>query len=648
MTAEDQDNVQGASSREASGKTSKKLWVRVLYWGAVVAVVGLIALFLGGLYLARDLPNISELKAKPADPSVVILARDGSTVATFGDVHGQWLTFDEFPETLLQALIATEDRRFFTHPGFDMKGLMRASVKNLMAGRVVEGGSTITQQVAKNLFLSSERTTRRKIQEIMIAFWLETKMSKKDILTLYLNRMYFGSRAYGVDAAAHTYFGHGARKLSLPEAAMLVGLLKAPSALAPNRDYPAAVERSHEVLDAMVEAEIIKPEEAEKAKNSPPKVKRNITGVDSRYFADYVIDSLPPEIKERQEPMVVETTLDPKAQSAAERALRASLNSDGIPGNISQGAVVVMTTDGGVLAMVGGKSYAESQFNRAVQAQRQPGSAFKLFVYLEAMEQGIDPDSTMRDTPVILDGWSPENYKGTFEGDVTLRHAFEESLNTVAVKLSERVDRHQVLTLARRMGIKSKLVPSPSIALGTSEVNLLELTTAYAVVANNGYTVTPRPVVEVRTARGKVIYRRPNDRPEAVVSMEANDKMRELLVQVVESGTGKAARFGGPAAGKTGTSQDSRDAWFIGYSGDYVAGVWMGNDDGKPMNRVTGGAAPARLWANVMRGVTTGATIGPVGKPKMRPTPPTNDEDSPNDSLFERLRHKLRGDDKAA
>ncbi|MDA5194645.1 transglycosylase domain-containing protein [Govanella unica] len=633
---------------EATPKKTRKLWVRALYWGAVVAVVGVIALFLGGLYLARDLPNLSELKAKPADPSVVVLARDGSTVATFGDVHGQWLTFDEFPEPLLQALIATEDRRFFTHPGFDLKGLLRASVRNFMAGRVVEGGSTITQQVAKNLFLSSERTTRRKIQEIMIAFWLETKMSKKDILTLYLNRMYFGARAYGVDAASHTYYGHGARKLSLPEAALLVGLLKAPSALTPSRDYPAAVDRSHDVIDAMVEAKIITPAMAAEAKKHPPKVKRNVAGVESRYFADYVIEQLPADVRALQEPLVVETTLDPKAQAVAERALRASLNSDGIPGNINQGAIVVMSTDGGILAMVGGKSYAESQFNRAVQAQRQPGSAFKLFVYLTALEQGIDPDSTMRDTPIILDGWSPENYKRTYEGEVTLRHAFEQSLNTVAVKLSERVDRHQVVGLARRMGIKSKLNPTPSLALGTSEVNLLELTSAYGVVANNGYSVTPQAIVEVRSSRGKVIYQPKIDRPHAVVPTEANDHMRELLVQVVESGTGKAARFGGAAAGKTGTTQDSRDAWFIGYSGDYVAGVWMGNDKGKPMTRVTGGTAPARLWANVMRGVTTGAPVGAVGKPKLRPTQPGGDDGaSPNDSLFDRLRDKLRGGDKA-
>lgn len=630
--------------------------MRCLYWCGVLAVLGLMVLFLGGLYLARDLPNLSELKAKPADPSIVIVARDGSTIATFGDIHGQWLTFDEFPEPLLQALIATEDRRFFTHPGFDLKGLLRAAVKNVAAGRVVEGGSTITQQVAKNLFLTSERTTRRKIQELMIAFWLETKMSKKEIITLYLNRMYFGARSYGVDAASQTYFGHSGRQMNLSEAAMLVGLLKAPSALTPTRDYPAAVARSHEVLGAMVEADIITRDVADKARKSPPKVRRTAGSVEARYFADYVIEQLPVDVRKLKEPLIVRTTLDPKAQTAAERALRTSLNSDGIPGNINQGAIVVMGTDGSILAMVGGKSYAESQFNRAVQAQRQPGSAFKLFVYLAALEQGIDPDSYMRDTPIILDGWSPENYKRTFEGEVTLRHAFAQSLNTVAVKLSERVDRHQVVALAHRMGIKSKLNPTPSIALGTSEVNLLELTSAYAVVGNNGYSVMPQPIIDVQSARGQVVWEPTLQRPQTIIPLEANNRMRELLVQAVESGTGRAARFGGVAAGKTGTTQDNRDAWFIGYSDEYVVGVWMGNDKGKPMTRVTGGTAPAKLWANVMRGAKSGTPIGPVGKPKMRPqiqqpspsTPAVDKENSANDNLFDRLREKLKGDDGAA
>ncbi len=624
-----------------NGKKRRVWWKIALYWGAVVSVVGLLVLFVGGLYLAHDMPSISELQMQKADPSMVILARDGSTIATFGDVHGDWLTFDEFPETLLTALIAIEDRRFFTHPGFDLKGLLRAAVRNASAGRIVEGGSTITQQLAKNLFLSSERTHRRKIQEIMIAFWLETQMSKKEILTLYLNRMYFGARSYGVDAAAHTYFGHGARDLSLSEAAMLVGLLKAPSALAPNRNYSGALDRSYEVLAAMADEDIVPQSAIDKARANPPKIIRSAASTDSRYFADWVVDSLPKDVRNRGVPVIVETTLDPVAQRIAERALRQSLNSDGIPGNISQGAVAVMTVDGSVIAMVGGKSYLESQFNRATQAKRQPGSAFKLFVYLAALDAGIDPDSTMRDTPIILGNWSPSNYKDTFEGEVTLRRAFEQSINTVAVKLSERVDRRRVIAIAKRLGIKSELKSHPSIALGTSEVTLIELTAAYGVVANGGYAVVPSPVIEARTVQGEILYRRNNEVAERLVSPEANDKMRELLTQVVASGTGRAAQFDGPAAGKTGTTQDFRDAWFVGYSGDYVAGVWLGNDNSKPMTRVSGGTAPAKLWASVMEGLKTGNAFQSIGRPVKRPTPDSLPAED-NDNLFDRLREKLK------
>lgn len=633
-------------TRGARGAPRKRsLGFRVLYWSGVVAAWAFVGLILFGIYIAHDLPNVSELQPPEAEPSIVVLARDGSTIATYGDVHGEWLAFEEFPAPLLAAVIATEDRRFFTHVGFDLQGLIRAGVKNLLSGRIVEGGSTITQQLAKNMFLSSERTYRRKLQELMLAFWLEMKLSKQEILTLYLNRMYFGSRAYGVDAAAHTYFGHGARHLSVAESAMIVGLLKAPSALAPNRNYDAALRRSHDVLGAMVAVDAISPAEAEIAMANPPRIVRSMTGADSRYFADWVVERLPRSVTAQGVPLVVHTTLDPQAQVIAERALRHSLNTDGIPGNISQGAAVVMTTDGSVVAMVGGRSYAESQFNRAVQARRQPGSAFKLFVYVAAIDAGIDPDSTMRDSPVVFGKWSPVNYSGNYQGEVSLRQAFAESINTVAVKLSERVDRDRVIRIAHIMGIKSPLASHPSIALGTSEVSLLELTAAYGVVASGGYEVVPDPIVEIRSARGEVIYRRLPKVANRLIAPRANDMIRELLVQAVESGTGRAARWGGPAAGKTGTSQGFRDAWFIGMSGDYVAGVWLGNDDETPMNKVTGGGAPARLWGAIMRGLARGMDITPAGSPKMRPERPQVVERAgeDNEGLFSRLRAKLRG-----
>lgn len=630
-------------SRKPAPKRPRLLY-RLFYWAAVAGAWAMVGLLLFGLYIAHDLPNVNELQPPKAEPSIVVLARDGSTIATYGDVHGEWLAFEEFPAPLLAAVIATEDRRFFTHVGFDLQGLARAGFRNLVSGRIVEGGSTITQQLAKNMFLSSERTYRRKLQELMLAFWLEMKLSKQEILTLYLNRMYFGSRAYGVDAAAHTYFGHGARHLSVAEAAMIVGLLKAPSALAPSRNYDAALRRSHDVIGAMVAVDALTPTEAEIAMANPPRLVRSMTGADSRYFADWVVERLPRSVTAEGVPLVVQTTLDPQAQVIAERALRQSLNSDGIPGNISQGAAVVMTTDGSVIAMVGGRSYGESQFNRAVQARRQPGSAFKLFVYVAAIDAGIDPDSTMRDTPVVFGKWRPVNYGGNYLGEVSLRQAFAQSINTVAVKLSERVDRDRVIRIAHIMGIKSPLASHPSIALGTSEVNLLELTAAYGVVASGGYQVEPDPIVEIRSAKGEVIYRRLPKVASRLIAPHANDMIRELLVQAVESGTGRAARWGGPAAGKTGTSQDFRDAWFIGMSGDFVTGVWLGNDDETPMNKVTGGGAPAKLWGSIMRGLAQGMVIEPAGRPKMRPEPPQVVENAgeDNEGLFSRLRARLR------
>lgn len=601
-----------------------------------------IALIIAGIYLTHDLPPIDAAAPPRPEPSMVIVARDGSTIATYGDVYGDWLRFEEFPEPLVAAAIATEDRRFFSHIGIDIKGILRAGVKNMLAGGLVEGGSTITQQLAKNLFLSSERTLRRKVQEIILALWLELRLKKRDILTLYFNRMFFGDRAYSVDAAARTYFGHSARKLSVAEAALLVGLLKAPSALAPTRDYEAAVARSHEVIDNMVEVGALDAEEAAVAKMKPPKVLRSLVGTDSRYFADWVSDSVAQQDKARGVPLIVETTLDPRAQEIAERALLRSLNSEGIPGNITQGAVVVMTTDGAVRAMVGGRAYGESQFNRAVQARRQPGSAFKLFVYLAALEVGMTPDDVLRDSPVVFDGWEPANYDGQYQGAVTLRWAFAQSINTVAVKLSEMVDRHRVIKVARQLGVASPLKATPSLALGASEVTLLELTAAYAGVANGGYAVTPSGIAEVRSNKGKLLSRRKRGVGPQVIAPGANELMRSMLEDVVRYGTGSAARLGDrPAYGKTGTSQESRDAWFIGFAGDYVVGVWLGNDDGTPMRQVSGGAAPARLWRTVMEGLIHGNRLVPSGRPMMRPGS-GEAEKAQSPGFFQRLKERMK------
>ncbi len=598
----------------------RRRW-RVLYWMLVAGAWGAFALGVLGVYLAMELPGISDFRPPAYEPSVVVLANDGSTVASYGDVYGEWLDYDALPKTVVDAVIATEDRRFWTHHGIDFRGVARAMWSNIVAGRIVEGGSTITQQLAKNLFLTPARTWTRKIQELMLAVWLEVKLDKKEILSLYLNRMYLGSRAYGVDAAARTYFGHSARELDVSEAALLAGLLKAPSALSPLNDYEASVRRSHEVLDNMVDAGLLSKEAADEARENPPDTIRPGSGADSRYFADWVVDLIPADVRALSLPMIVHTTLEPTAQAVAERALSHRLAVEGSDRKISQGAIVVMSPDGAVRAMVGGRSYAESQFNRAVQAHRQPGSAFKLFVYLAALDAGLGPDTRMRDSPIILDGWQPKNYEKTYRGIITLREAFADSINTVAVKVAERVNRSRVIHIAQRLGIQSAITPHPSMALGTSDVTLLEMTSAYAVIASGGYAARPYGIVEVRSRRGELLYRPSFDLPKRIVSASANEVMRDMLRYAVTNGTGKAARFGKPAAGKTGTSQDFRDAWFIGFSGDYVTGVWLGNDDGTPMVRVTGGSVPARLWRDVMIGLDKGLTVQPVGRPKMRPRP---------------------------
>jgi len=629
-----------APGKKAGKLTSSRSW---LYWLGVVVVWGLLAFFVFAIYLVHDLPSVDAKAPPPSEPGMVIVARDGSTIASYGDVYGDWLTFKEFPQTLIAALIATEDRRFFSHIGIDLKGILRAGVRNILAGNVVEGGSTITQQLAKNLFLSQDRTLRRKVQEVILAMWLEFRLSKEDIISLYLNRSFFGNRAYGVDAASRIYFGHDARRLSLSEAALLVGVLKAPTTLAPTRDYFQSVERSHEVLNSMADAGVATADEIAAAKARPPKVMKSLVGTDARYFTDWIVGTIPATTKASRESLVVETTLDPRAQEVAERALTRSLNTDGIPGNITQGAVVVMTADGSVLAMVGGRSYGESQFNRVTQAKRQPGSAFKLFVYMAALDAGLTPDDTLRDSPVVFDGWQPSNYSGGYQGEVTLGWAFADSINTVAVKLAEMVSRNRVARIARTMGIVSPIKTHPSMALGTSEVSLLELTTAYAVVANGGYAVEPYGVVEVRTGQGRVVSKAAIHMTEPIVAPRAVDMMRSMLEGVILYGTGKAARLDRPAFGKTGTSQDSRDAWFIGFSGDYVVGVWLGNDNGAAMQHVSGGAAPARLWKAVMEGLYKGGQITPAGRPLKRPGDNGGAEQSPG--FFQRLRDTLTGVD---
>ncbi|MDE0780512.1 MAG: PBP1A family penicillin-binding protein [Alphaproteobacteria bacterium] len=572
-------------------------------WSLVFTIWG--CLVVGGVlaWFAWDLPAIDDLGPaadKPRRPSVTILAGDGSLIAGYGDLYGQRLTVNELPPELVQAVIAIEDRRFFDHPGVDLRGLTRAMVTNLRAGGIVQGGSTLTQQLAKNLFLTPERSYTRKIKELLLALALENKFKKNELLTIYLNRVYFGGGTYGVEAAAQRYFGTSARNVDIYQAAVLAGLLRAPSRLNPDNSTKAAHDRAVTVLWAMVAAGYLKPEEVAKiAKTQRPgrgnaaTPRPRVAGETRRYFSDWALERAVGYAGSTTTDLAVETTLNPTLQGLAEVAV-AQIDTKG-----AQVALVAMRDDGAVLAMVGGKRYGTSQFNRVTRALRQPGSAFKPIVYLPALEAGMSPESLVRDAPITVDGWTPRNYSGGFRGSVTLREAVALSLNTVAVRVSEDVGRDRVVQAARRLGITSPLKPHPSIALGAGEVFQLELAAAYAVFANGGFAVVPYGISEVRQG-GKVVFRRTGATTRRVVSAEVAAQMTDMLRAVVDWGTGKSAGFGVLAAGKSGTSQDFRDAWFIGYAGNLVTAVWVGNDNNSPMDRVTGSTIPAAIWRSFM------------------------------------------------
>jgi len=587
---------------KAPPKGSGLLW-RATKWSLVLAIWG--GLVLGGVlvWFAWDLPSVEEL-APAAEitrrPGVTILAADGSLIAGYGDLYGQRLTVNELPPELVQAVIAIEDRRFFDHPGVDVRGLLRATVANVMAGGVVQGGSTLTQQLAKNLFLTPERSLNRKIKELILALALEHKFEKDELLTIYLNRVYLGAGTYGVEAAAQRYFGISARNVDTYQAAVLAGLLRAPSRLNPDNDSDAAHRRAVTVLTAMVDAGYLKSAEAgtiagtrRPGRGDTASPRPRVAGEARRYFADWTLEHAAGYAGGQGVDLSVKTTLDPRLQGLAEAAV-SSIDTMG-----AQVALVAMRDDGAVLAMVGGKRYGASQFNRATTALRQPGSAFKPIVYLPALEAGMSPDSRVADAPITVDGWAPRNFTGTFRGEVTLREAMARSLNTVAVRLSEDVGRDRVVQAARRLGITAPLAPLPSIALGAGEVTPLELAAAYAVFANGGFAVTPYGVSEVRQD-GDVVFQRARATSRRVVDAETAAQMTDMLRAVVDWGTGRSAGFGVAAAGKSGTSQDFRDAWFIGYVGNLVTAVWVGNDNNSPMDRVTGSTIPAAIWRAFM------------------------------------------------
>jgi penicillin-binding protein 1A len=564
-------------------------------------------------YFSLTLPDTSQLTVAERRPSVTILAADGSLLATFGDLFGQPLTLQEMSPYLPKAVIATEDRRFYNHFGIDPVGLVRAAVADLTAGHVVQGGSTITQQLAKNLFLTPERSLPRKIRETLLALWLEHCFTKDQILEIYLNRVYLGAGTYGVDAAAHRYFGKSARHTTLYESATIAGLLKAPARFNPTRDRERAAARTARVLANMVEAGFLTESEAASATKQGP-TRPAIAGARSgaRYFADWIAEQLNDFAGGSSRDLTVTTTLDARMQAAAEAAVVETLARDGPKAAVSQGALVAMSPDGAVRAMVGGRDYSESQFNRATQAQRQPGSAFKPFVYLAGLEAGLRPSDQFVDAPIRIGNWQPRDYTGHYQGEMTLAEGLAQSINTIAVQVAQRAGIRKVISAAHRLGISSDLAPEMSLALGTGEVNLLELVSAYAPFANGGFGVWPHGIAEIRDSDGSVVFHRTGSGVGRVISTEFAGTMNEMLSAVIGHGTGRSAALPRPAGGKTGTTQDCRDAWFIGYTTDLVAGVWLGNDDHSPTNKVTGGSLPAQTWRRFMLAATQAMPVRPL------------------------------------
>jgi penicillin-binding protein 1A len=575
---------------------------KLIYWGAVLALWAVIAAIGLLVWIGAHLPPIQSLEIPKRPPSVLILGLNGATLATRGDMGGAEVPLRDLPDYVPKAFVAIEDRRFYSHHGIDPWGILRAGVRDVLHRGATQGGSTLTQQLAKNLFLTQERTVTRKLQEAVLALWLEHKFSKAQILELYLNRVYFGSGAYGIEAAAQRYFGKSARKLTLPEAAMLAGLVQAPSRLAPSRNPDGAERRAGMVIAAMADLKMIGDEAAKRALITPARAIKPSGGGSVNYVADWVMDAVDDLIGHVEADIVVETSIDPALQTAAEQSLDNVLAQKGDKLNVGEGALVAMTPDGVVRALVGGRNYAESQFNRAIAARRQPGSAFKPFVYLTALEHGLTPDTVREDKPISVQGWRPENFEREYLGPVTLTQALANSLNTVSVRLTMEVGPAAVVRTAYRLGIESKLEPNASIALGTSEVSVIELVSAYATFANGGLAVAPHVVERIRSADGKTLYTRATQALGRIVDPRTVGMMNTMMRETLVSGTARRADLPGwLAAGKTGTSQDFRDAWFIGYTSRLVTGVWLGNDDNSPTKKAVGGGLPVEIWSRFMR-----------------------------------------------
>ncbi len=581
--------------------TLSSLWRRrivlALQIGGGLLAAGLVALIVAVYVAKAQLPSFDDLKSSPNGQTIRVHAADGTVIVSIGPSYGEWLSYDQIPVLMRDAMVSVEDRRFRSHPGVDPIALIRImqfAIANRGTGRRLQGASTITQQVARTIFLSNRYTFGRKIREMVLALALERQFSKDQILELYLNKVYFGGGAYGIDAASRRFFGHGATQLSLAEAAVIAGLVKAPSHYSPTADAEAAIGRAGVVIGVMQETGAITAEQAAAADPAAVKLAPEPKQNSVRYFTDWALPQLEVLIDETSRPLEVWTTLDLPMQRAADAAIRSAA-----PDN-AQGALVALDRDGAVRSMVGGKDYVGSIYNRSTQAVRQPGSAFKLFVYLAALEAGHRTEEKVVDEPVTINGWSPRNNSGRNAGEMTLRNAFAYSVNTIAAKLGQEIGFSTIADMARRFGITTPVSTQPAMVLGSSDVRLIDMTRAFASVANKGVAVTPYGIIKV-TANGVTIYAHEVDRSQVLVAPSVAAQMTDLLQTAVNTGTGRAAQIGRPVAGKTGTTTSNKDGWFLGFSSGLTTGVWMGRDDAKTVPGLQGGTAPARAFAAFMK-----------------------------------------------
>lgn len=582
-------------TKKRESKQRLKNRKRLLFFLSLLVIT--LLTYIGYCYVT--LPDINEAVSRTRQPSTTIIAENGNEIKSFGSVYSEVIRTEELPQYVIDAIVSTEDRRFYQHFGFDIISFTRAMGANILAGRYAQGGSTITQQVAKNLFLTPQKNIRRKIQELLLSFWLEKHFTKEQILTLYLNRVYLGSGTYGIEAASQKYFQKSSRDLNLLEAAIIGGMLKAPSRYNPIASKTRAVERAKVVLQSMLKNNTITQDELKVALKMPIGPKKPAKVEDANYFADWVYNEVNDYIGEREQDIYVSTTLDQKLQETATKILEQTIQANKSR-KVSEGAIVIMDKSGAVKAMVGGIDYETSQFNRATQALRQPGSAFKPFVYLTALQNGFRPEDKIMDVPLSINGWRPENADKKSYGEVSLHYALAKSLNLATVNLSQQLSLKEIIENARKMGITTPIQNNPSLVLGTLEVKVIDMAAAYTVIANGGYAVWPHAIKEVYSKDGYQIYQRNENSQVRVLDKNVVQHLHQMLQEVVEIGTGQRAKLSGFTAGKTGTSQDNRDAWFVGFTDEYIGAIWLGNDDNSPMKGVSGANLPAEIWKKVM------------------------------------------------